>query len=591
MAGKAQLAQFERAWVLLGYVPPMPRFVAILLFSLTFVGCGGRSDLKVYGSPRDGGPDSDAAPPPPLEVDCGRMLRYTTPRLPITMTAEVTSFSGIASQGWSLLASPEGSIATNTPTFGPTTTLDPDLIGFYALRFEAMDTEGRVESCDVQVEAIVGPPRAICPDGELRVPANEFITLEGGGFDDEAVVSYQWTLRDGPSEPELTAPTSPITQFRAAITGVYRMELDVADADGSTHACTAIVQVVGAPQVFCPEVIEAPTRQPLRIDARAIDDTGIASHEWTLLEQPDRSRATIRGGAVEGDTYTATMTPDRQGEYLVRFEVTDEDGLSASCEILVIGLPTPPDAICTDVNTTPLTRTNIPGGGEDDGEIVRYQWALVGLPPGSTARPPMPATEPDTIFTPDLAGEYRLELTVTDDDGESASCVALVRAVASEGLRIEMFWDSDGTDIDLHLLNSGSMAWRTTDDCYFGNCTSPPYPSWGRAGSSEDDPNLDIDDTDGFGPENINIDTPANGTYRVAAYAYRGTGTVTVRIYCGGSTTEPRATFGPTTIRGPGGSMHDFWRVADVTIRGDTCSISEIGRVDRVNHDGAPFPP
>ena len=42
------------------------------------------------------------------------------------------------------------------------------------------------------------------------------------------------------------------------------------------------------------------------------------------------------------------------------------------------------------------------------------------------------------------------------------------------------------------------------------------------------------------------VEGPQNGTYRVGVHAYRGNGRVTVRIYCGGSTTTPRQTFGPT---------------------------------------------
>ena len=39
------------------------------------------------------------------------------------------------------------------------------------------------------------------------------------------------------------------------------------------------------------------------------------------------------------------------------------------------------------------------------------------------------------------------------------------------------------------------------------------------------------------------------------------------------------------------GSTHDFWRVADVRIEaGRRCSIEPVDRVERVQHDGSPFP-
>ena len=99
---------------------------------------------------------------------------------------------------------------------------------------------------------------------------------------------------------------------------------------------------------------------------------------------------------------------------------------------------------------------------------------------------------------------------------------------------------------------------------------------WGSPGQN-DNPRLDIDDTDGFGPENINITTPYDGTYRVGIHVYRGSGShrVTVRVYCGGSTTTPRNTFGPVTLRD---SPNEFWRVADVTISGATCTVTDLNR-------------
>ena len=133
----------------------------------------------------------------------------------------------------------------------------------------------------------------------------------------------------------------------------------------------------------------------------------------------------------------------------------------------------------------------------------------------------------------------------------------------------------------LHLLRAGGDRWRTNEDCYYVNCIGRG-PDWGGPGA-EDNPRLDIDNTSGFGPENINIEEPEPGVYRIGVYAYRGTARgATVRVHCGGSTTEPQEIFGPRRIDGTG-STHDFWRVADVRIEaGRRCSIEPVDRVERV---------
>ena len=145
-----------------------------------------------------------------------------------------------------------------------------------------------------------------------------------------------------------------------------------------------------------------------------------------------------------------------------------------------------------------------------------------------------------------------------------------------------MFWDTDTGDMDLHLLNPTATSWTSDGDCYYGNCnvSNGANLEWGGPGI-HDNPRLDIDDLTGFGPENINIATPVPGTYRVGVHAYSGGAghRITVRIYCGGSTTEPRRTFGPVTIRARGGATdNDFWRVADVTVTGTSCTITDLSR-------------
>jgi len=162
-----------------------------------------------------------------------------------------------------------------------------------------------------------------------------------------------------------------------------------------------------------------------------------------------------------------------------------------------------------------------------------------------------------------------------------------VAALVREGLRIEMYWNGppdrscdqspappncDASDVDLHLLRQGGTRWfESTDDCYYANCTRVGV-EWGSP-SPLDNPRLDIDDVQGFGPENINIDAPIPGTYRIGVHYYDDDApvgnlpaTVTVRVYC--SSTSAVAMFGPVTLYTDSTSsdQNDFWKVADVTI-------------------------
>ena len=173
----------------------------------------------------------------------------------------------------------------------------------------------------------------------------------------------------------------------------------------------------------------------------------------------------------------------------------------------------------------------------DGGSIVDYSWTLYSAPAGATATMPG-GTANRRGFTPDVAGEYIGELIVTDNDGlVSEPCYATLNATAGDGLWVEMFWTHGGDDMDLHLLDDGGTL-ATNSDCFYANCTYRGL-DWGRAGDSIDDPILDLDDIPGTGPENINITSPARGTYTVYVHDYPGSmysgrNDVTVNVYYGG---------------------------------------------------------
>ena len=161
------------------------------------------------------------------------------------------------------------------------------------------------------------------------------------------------------------------------------------------------------------------------------------------------------------------------------------------------------------------------------------------------------------------------------------------------GLRIHLYWNPpdrscdrhpgdrcDDSDVDLHLLRPEANAWfDNAGDCHYANCRQGL--SWDAAGS-EDDPRMDIDDTEGHGPENINIDRPVEGnTYRVGVHYYDqarwGDSDAYVSVFCGDISINPVITYGPVTLRNGGAQNGDFWRVADVRWDGALgCTVFDI---------------
>lgn len=563
---------------------------------MVLLGCGARSaldpdpyghrdgatpDAPDFDGGRDGGSDGGIDAGIPFEVRCSDPVS-TAPNVPVTVSAFVTEGS-FASGRWTVVEQPMGSAPDVSAPTSLSTRVTGNLPGLYRLFFEATDTFGQTALCETAVAVVAGPPIAVCPSLPIVAPVNEPIEIPGAGFDDDGPVTFRWTVTRSPagSFSSLDPVNVARPTFFGDTAGSYELQLTVTDIFELTDSCEVTVRLIAPPVIECPAApFMAPTRQPFTVALSVGTATSIARHDWSVVTLPPGSGdVNLRPAGSR-----ATLTPQRQGVHELLYRATDTDGLSSECLVTVIGTPTPPTLTCPAVvEGRPLTDIVWSVGVADDGLSTRLEWNLGGRPEGSAASlrgstTVTPSASVRLSFQPDIAGEYTVVVTATDEDGQTARCETLVRALVNEGLRVEMFWDTDGTDMDLHLLNPTATRWFSSDDCYYANCLGGRL-SWGGPGP-EDDPSLDLDNTSGRGPENINIDEPFPGTYRVGVHAFRGNGRVSVRIYCGGSTTEPRVTFGPTALlaRG-GGGARDFWRVADVTIEaGGRCTVTPLTR-------------
>jgi hypothetical protein len=193
----------------------------------------------------------------------------------------------------------------------------------------------------------------------------------------------------------------------------------------------------------------------------------------------------------------------------------------------------PPIAVCSASPDTALVGDAVTLRGStsfsDDGhEVSAYAWTLPTKPDGSAAT--LTCADPECDLAPDAVGTYAAQLVVTDDRGwVSEPCVATVNVVPSPRIRVTLSWAQSGDDMDLHLL-APNGALRTTRDCYYANCVGTGL-DWGVRGDATDNPELDLDDIPGIGPENVRIKEPADGAY-----------TVYVNDYPGSSFTDPNDT-------------------------------------------------
>jgi hypothetical protein len=141
-------------------------------------------------------------------------------------------------------------------------------------------------------------------------------------------------------------------------------------------------------------------------------------------------------------------------------------------------------------------------------------------------------------------------------------------------------------------LISNPPAGTTPDDIY-----PAPILEWANTGSDTDDPRLDLDDTEGKGPENINIRRPEPGIYRIAVHFFDPDGfgapdanglrqiDAHVRVICGGNVvyeSEGVELSGKPQTAG-GYWTNDVWEVGDLDLSydGETviCDFTAFGDV------------
>jgi len=197
----------------------------------------------------------------------------------------------------------------------------------------------------------------------------------------------------------------------------------------------------------------------------------------------------------------------------------------------------------------------------------------------------------EVTYTPGLAGADSGDFEFHNNDPTASIAKLHVQGVGVPpplediGIHIELDWDKDSCDVDLHLVRPGGTLFDCESDCYYANMN----PDWGVQGSYLDDPFLDYDDVDGYGPENTNLSEPIPGTYLVTMHYYNdsyegwsgGATNATVRVYSYGNLI---GTFGPTLLQ----NTDKTWDVCKIQWPG--AGITELGNIYEAPTQPACFP-
>jgi hypothetical protein len=204
-----------------------------------------------------------------------------------------------------------------------------------------------------------------------------------------------------------------------------------------------------APTVNAGPDVTAVVGSSVQLSGTASDPDGDQlTISWTVTSAPGGSTASVNNAS----SLTATFTPDVEGNYTLRLSandgvydpVTDEVIITATeavGEPPVVAILGEDNRVISDANDNNTVTVGTPymldGSNtidpDTDNADLTFTWEITEAPSGSTEASITPdASDPEMAsFVPDAVGEYTIQLTVADPEGNSDSETVVILADAN----------------------------------------------------------------------------------------------------------------------------------------------------------------
>ncbi len=373
------------------------------------------------------------------QANAGPDQSINLPTSTVTLNGSGSDPDGaIASYNWTKVSGPsQGSITTPN---GSQTTVTNLVSGTYQFQLQVTDNSGATATDVITVNVItvaVNKPPVANAGSNLNITLPTVtVSLSGSGTDpDGTIASYAWTKISGPSLFNILTPTNALTSVISLVQGTYQFQLQVTDNAGAVGKDTVVVSVNAAPppnivpvsNAGNDVVITLPTNTATLSGSGTDQDGTIASYAWTKIAGPSQFNIASPSSAQTNLTNLA------QGTYQFQLTVTDDDG-GTDVDIVIVTVnpaPAPPQNVAPTANagnnaniTLPANTVTLSGSGTDtDGTIASYAWTKISGPSQFTF---VNASSAQTAVNNLVEGTYQFQLTVTDDDGATATDVVVI---------------------------------------------------------------------------------------------------------------------------------------------------------------------
>jgi hypothetical protein len=336
------------------------------------------------------------------------------------------------SYAWQFVQIPSASAARLEDANTVSPTFFPDRRGTFVVRLTVFDPSGasssdvlNVTTANTAPDANAGPDQSIALGTVIQLDGSASTDVDSDGL------GYSWSFTSRPegSVAALSASTAPSPTFVVDVAGLYTLQLIVSDGQGGSDIDTVTITTLNTR----PVANAGPDQAVINGQAVTLDgslsadaDGNALTFSWALTARPSGSAATLSGATAPQATFVA----DVPGTFVAQLTVSDGT-LTSDAETVAI----------TTGNTVPVAdagadppkgaagaRVDLSGQAsrDADGNPLTHTWALLSRPDGSTVTLDA-LTGVTTSFTPDLGGDYIVQLIVNDRFASSQPDTVLVR--------------------------------------------------------------------------------------------------------------------------------------------------------------------
>ncbi|MFK8029455.1 MAG: thrombospondin type 3 repeat-containing protein [Gammaproteobacteria bacterium] len=267
-----------------------------------------------------------------------------------------------------------------------------------------------------------------CPQAnagmDLPVQLNQLVALDASrtvDLDGHAL-RFEWFLVEAPKGSAAAAnePSSLRTDFTPDLAGDYVFELQVTDKAGAVARDRVTFSTNNVPPVAqTSKDLTVQVGQMVSLDAaRSYDlDGDVLAYQWTLVEQPKTSSASLSSRSAD----RSSLVLDSEGDYRIELKVNDRATSSAGSELVLSTHNSAPVANAGRARTVGPNSTIIfnSSRSEDfDENALSYHWSVLSAPIGYKGTFDNASIDSPAI-TVGTQGLYLVQLVV--DDGIAVS--------------------------------------------------------------------------------------------------------------------------------------------------------------------------